>query len=165
MVNGADLNNWKAGFGMNGGAQPTNGDADDDDDVDGADFLAWQRQQGFGATVTAAVASTAAAAPAASTRDASDGASSKAPISTPVEVPTDRTVHRPRAAALLAKHLRGKLDVLDAAFAHQQSHWRHDPKLNAGSQIVDPKVQHVASHLKLFDSLSGYLADRIGERV
>jgi acetyl esterase/lipase len=36
---------WKEGFGKNGSATPANGDADGDLDVDGADFLIWQRQR------------------------------------------------------------------------------------------------------------------------
>jgi autotransporter-associated beta strand protein len=44
-VDGADLANWKAGFGA---ATHMQGDADADTDVDGADFLTWQRQLGMG---------------------------------------------------------------------------------------------------------------------
>lgn len=40
-VNGADLAQWKSGFGVN-----HNGNADGDNDTDGADFLIWQRQFG-----------------------------------------------------------------------------------------------------------------------
>jgi T5SS/PEP-CTERM-associated repeat protein len=43
-VNSADLVNWKAGFGTSTGAAHSQGDADNDHDSDGADFLAWQRQ-------------------------------------------------------------------------------------------------------------------------
>lgn len=42
-VNGADLERWRAGFGVDG-----RGDADGDGDTDGADFLRWQRK--FGAS-------------------------------------------------------------------------------------------------------------------
>jgi hypothetical protein len=37
---------WKEGFETSGSATPANGDADGDLDVDGADFLIWQRQLG-----------------------------------------------------------------------------------------------------------------------
>lgn len=43
FVNGADLVMWKDAFGLN-----ANGDADGDNDSDGADYLVWQRN--FGAT-------------------------------------------------------------------------------------------------------------------
>ena len=44
MVTGADLGNWEAGFGMQGASvEHDDGDADDDNDVDGADFLVWQQ--------------------------------------------------------------------------------------------------------------------------
>jgi hypothetical protein len=43
-VNAADLANWRNGFGTSSGATHFQGDADLDYDVDGADFLAWQRQ-------------------------------------------------------------------------------------------------------------------------
>lgn len=43
MVDADDLDLWSAGFGMSSGAKRQNGDADDDGDVDGADFLQWQR--------------------------------------------------------------------------------------------------------------------------
>lgn len=47
-VDGNDLTDWKASFGVNNGA-----DADQDGDSDGADVLAWQRQLGSGlATAT-----------------------------------------------------------------------------------------------------------------
>ncbi len=41
-VDGDDLTLWLAGFASNN-AQPSDGDADNDHDVDGHDFLAWQR--------------------------------------------------------------------------------------------------------------------------
>ncbi len=46
IVGAADLTNWKAGFGVRATATHVQGDADADLDVDGADFLAWQRQLG-----------------------------------------------------------------------------------------------------------------------
>jgi hypothetical protein len=46
-VAAADLTLWRGGFGMQGASVEHNdGDADADDDVDGTDFLAWQRQLG-----------------------------------------------------------------------------------------------------------------------
>jgi hypothetical protein len=53
FVNGADLAMWKGAFALN-----ANGDADGDNDSDGADYLIWQRN--FGAT---SVAETLAAVP------------------------------------------------------------------------------------------------------
>jgi hypothetical protein len=48
-VNATDLNDhWKIGFGTASGAAKTNGDANADGAVDGADYLIWQRQ--FGTT-------------------------------------------------------------------------------------------------------------------
>ena len=44
FVDSLDLAAWKAGFGTLSGASIADGDADDDQDVDGADFLIWQRQ-------------------------------------------------------------------------------------------------------------------------
>ena len=43
-VDGADLLNWRSGFGQATGVGRAQGDADGDDDVDGSDFLLWQRQ-------------------------------------------------------------------------------------------------------------------------
>jgi hypothetical protein len=43
FVNGLDLNIWKSGFGAASGALNSQGDADFDADVDGNDFLIWQR--------------------------------------------------------------------------------------------------------------------------
>jgi glucose/arabinose dehydrogenase len=48
-VDDGDLTIWKAGFGMETGAERTNGDADADGDVDGNDFLVWQRNLGWSA--------------------------------------------------------------------------------------------------------------------
>jgi hypothetical protein len=50
-VNGLDLTAWKAAYGAT-----QVGDADDDNDSDGADFLIWQRQFGSGTPSAAAVA-------------------------------------------------------------------------------------------------------------
>ncbi|HEX6963994.1 MAG TPA: LamG-like jellyroll fold domain-containing protein [Lacipirellula sp.] len=47
FVDQGDLNVWKANFGTVGAATKANGDADDDMDADGADFLQWQRQVGY----------------------------------------------------------------------------------------------------------------------
>ena len=47
-VNDRDLTAWRTGFGMSGNAGRMNGDSEGDLDVDGADFLIWQRQQGAG---------------------------------------------------------------------------------------------------------------------
>ena len=49
MVDSADLNAWKVGFGTSGNAARIEGDADGDRDVDGEDFLIWQRQLDAGA--------------------------------------------------------------------------------------------------------------------
>jgi hypothetical protein len=46
LVNGADLPNWRTGYGTSPGATHMQGDADGDGDVDGRDFLIWQRQFG-----------------------------------------------------------------------------------------------------------------------
>jgi hypothetical protein len=54
MVAAADLANWKAGFGRLTGAEPVNGDADEDNDVDGHDFLVWQRRLGSSQSAPAA---------------------------------------------------------------------------------------------------------------
>jgi len=45
LVNEEDLLAWQAGFGSNDPSH-SNGDSDGDSDVDGSDFLAWQRQFG-----------------------------------------------------------------------------------------------------------------------
>jgi hypothetical protein len=73
-VDSGDLNNWFSGFGeVNRPAQVAQslGDADGDRDVDGADFLSWQRDVGetppdvamFDAAIDAARASAATAVP------------------------------------------------------------------------------------------------------
>jgi len=46
VVDVADLAQWKNGFGTTGNATHMQGDADRDQDVDGTDFLTWQRQLG-----------------------------------------------------------------------------------------------------------------------
>jgi probable HAF family extracellular repeat protein len=55
-VDGVDLGIWRAGFGSRGPATRMQGDADGDLDVDGADFLAWQRQSGSSAATAATTA-------------------------------------------------------------------------------------------------------------
>jgi hypothetical protein len=57
VVDGADLAIWKANYGT--GTMQSQGDADDDLDVDGRDFLVWQQQLG----TTPAAAAAAAAVP------------------------------------------------------------------------------------------------------
>jgi hypothetical protein len=55
IVNAADLTIWRNNFGRTAGASRGTGDANDDDRVDGTDFLIWQRQLGFSnATANAA---------------------------------------------------------------------------------------------------------------
>ncbi|WP_428303707.1 glycoside hydrolase family 76 protein [Lacipirellula sp.] len=46
VVDADDLARWKGGFGLTGSALLSQGDADRDRDVDGADFLIWQRHFG-----------------------------------------------------------------------------------------------------------------------
>lgn len=46
-----DLANWQANFGSSVSASRDHGDVEGDGDVDGGDFLAWQRQLGSGAAV------------------------------------------------------------------------------------------------------------------
>ncbi len=46
-----DLPRWRTGFGLSGSATHMQGDADGDHDVDGDDFLIWQRQLGSGPPV------------------------------------------------------------------------------------------------------------------
>jgi autotransporter-associated beta strand protein len=54
-VNEADRANWTAGFGAATGAVHADGDSDGDADVDGADFLAWQRQLGSASAPVAVI--------------------------------------------------------------------------------------------------------------
>jgi T5SS/PEP-CTERM-associated repeat protein len=49
FVDAADLVKWKTGFGTPAGASHLQGDADFEGDVDGFDFLLWQRQLGLSA--------------------------------------------------------------------------------------------------------------------
>jgi beta-glucanase (GH16 family) len=44
IVDAADLAAWQNGYGMSTGATREDGDADDDGDVDGRDYLIWQQQ-------------------------------------------------------------------------------------------------------------------------
>lgn len=44
VVNGFDLAVWRTNFGTTGTATHLQGDSDNDDDVDGVDFLTWQEQ-------------------------------------------------------------------------------------------------------------------------
>ncbi|MBA3485304.1 MAG: hypothetical protein H0T51_26205 [Pirellulales bacterium] len=53
VINAADLALWRTGFGTNGEASHMQGDADGDRDVDGADFLVWQRDLGDGVSIVA----------------------------------------------------------------------------------------------------------------
>lgn len=46
QVNGVDLSTWSTNFGLASGAVKNQGDADLDGDVDGGDWLVWQRQRG-----------------------------------------------------------------------------------------------------------------------
>jgi hypothetical protein len=54
-VDGADLTNWKGGFGATSFVSHVQGDADADSDVDGGDFLIWQRQAGKSPAAAVAV--------------------------------------------------------------------------------------------------------------
>lgn len=56
IVTVADLARWKAGVGLASGATHWDGDADADGDVDGRDFLVWQRRLGSVTPVAAAAA-------------------------------------------------------------------------------------------------------------
>ncbi len=49
VVDNVDLPVWQANYGTSGAVLQSQGDADGDEDVDGRDFLAWQRT--FGQTV------------------------------------------------------------------------------------------------------------------
>jgi hypothetical protein len=51
-VNATDFGIWATGFGTATGAAKANGDANNDQDVDGGDFLVWQRE--FGASLPVA---------------------------------------------------------------------------------------------------------------
>jgi hypothetical protein len=53
-VDGDDLTYWEDGTGLATGAEKGDGDANNDGIVDGADFLAWQRQVGSVAPIAAA---------------------------------------------------------------------------------------------------------------
>ena len=53
LVDAADLDLWKEGFGMASGATRDDGDADGDGDVDGADFLQWQTAFSSGSSAAA----------------------------------------------------------------------------------------------------------------
>lgn len=48
---------WSTGFGLHGSATHMLGDGDGDLDVDGSDFLVWQRQVGSAVATVGAVAS------------------------------------------------------------------------------------------------------------
>jgi hypothetical protein len=52
-VDADDLTVWTAGFGVVGTAVHTTGDADQDQNVDGGDFLVWQRELGLGVLAAA----------------------------------------------------------------------------------------------------------------
>nr|MBA3482954.1 hypothetical protein [Pirellulales bacterium] len=54
QVNAGDLASWSANFGIGASAVKSQGDADLDGDVDGADFMLWQRQLGTTSLVAAA---------------------------------------------------------------------------------------------------------------
>jgi hypothetical protein len=56
-VGGADLANWEPNYGTSEVATNSQGDADVDLDVDGRDFLIWQRQFGFGTTAASSLKS------------------------------------------------------------------------------------------------------------
>jgi hypothetical protein len=56
QVDVADLTHWTTGFGTPAGATNLHGDADNDQDVDGADFLIWQQQHGLPDALFRAVA-------------------------------------------------------------------------------------------------------------
>jgi hypothetical protein len=109
VVNGGDLNDWKAGFGVAGGA----GDADRDGDADGADFLAWQRQQGAVLAVAAAVpAAIAATAPA-------NQSNARASLLT----------------SATADHLADLAGALERRSVGVGRPWRHHERLDATSQM------------------------------
>jgi hypothetical protein len=53
QVGSGDLPKWETGYGIFSGAQHTDGDGDQDGDVDGEDFLLWQRQTTGGGNLAA----------------------------------------------------------------------------------------------------------------
>ena len=55
-VDSADLDLWQAGYGTSSTAVHMDGDANGDLDVDGTDFLIWQRQLSLSAPISAASA-------------------------------------------------------------------------------------------------------------
>lgn len=57
FVDHRDLHLWHAGFGLHGSATHLQGDADGDSDIDGADFLSWQRHLGSAIAVSTAASS------------------------------------------------------------------------------------------------------------
>ena len=61
-VDGDDLVNWSAGFGIQGSAVAADGDANGDGNVDGRDFLIWQRNHGD-SSLNVSAAPTSAAVP------------------------------------------------------------------------------------------------------
>jgi hypothetical protein len=54
IVDATFLASWKTGFGKTDAATRAHGDADGDHDVDGEDYLLWQRQSGSSATTVSA---------------------------------------------------------------------------------------------------------------
>jgi hypothetical protein len=62
-VSGPDLAKWKTWHPRTETANHLNGDADGDRDVDGADFLSWQRQVGTRTGFTSVATTTAQAVP------------------------------------------------------------------------------------------------------
>lgn len=59
-VDNDDLATWEAGYGLDGGAVKTDGDANNDGVVDGLDFLEWQIEYGVGIDPVAPLAAAAA---------------------------------------------------------------------------------------------------------
>jgi hypothetical protein len=53
IVDNADLGIWKAGFGLSGAVMPMQGDVDRNLQIDGTDFLHWQRRLGGPSAVAA----------------------------------------------------------------------------------------------------------------
>ena len=56
LVDGLDLLAWQRGFGITSGAQTTDGDANNDQDVDEDDLTVWKNQYGSPAPLSAAAA-------------------------------------------------------------------------------------------------------------